>query len=186
MSTGDTVWTPGGRNVTRFENNVPLANEYDLKPRFSKWEVRCKEGPGNIPYVSGPIEVMGTAKTEGGKNAIIFHSFFLNLEAGADGVAGTDRGGGFTEFCKCTGSNPTLAPVPKQRAAKHDEAGNVVKPAAMVMTLPAQAVLNFLKTLDGITLRGRTKRKKTDDGYRAEVDYFIEPEGGLDSGPVES
>jgi hypothetical protein len=186
MATGERSFTTAGRKVSKFESTPITPGEYELKPNFSKWEIKVSEEGSKLPYLNGPMTVLGSAEKEGQKDRQVYCRFFLNTELGNDGVAGTDRGDGIVAFCSSAGVELKVGLVRKMRGEKLDKEGNVVKPAAAVDVLNPQQALAWLKSQDGVVVRARIKNRKWNDRVFSDVDYFIESDESSSSAPEET
>lgn len=174
-STGEKTFNPGGRATHRFES-TPLdpKPEYKFKLLGNSASVGKKEEPGKFPYVSVPLEVIGTAKKEGDKNRVIYHMFFTSLKPDKNGKLMADRADQFTGLFLAIGGNAPDIPVVNLPSGETNEDGELLT----VRCLHAQKLKDWLVGMDGSTFKGKVKTQPAKDGYPAKsvVDFFIPAE----------
>lgn len=172
MATGESTFSSAGRTVKKFESKpLPIDVPYDFKVN-SDWEKRCRDGAGNLPYLNGSFELLNTASAEGGKNRRVYAMLFLNMTPDKDGVVSVDRGNGLVALSQALGVELSgIKMIPKTKGEGED--------AKEVMILSPNAVLEWLKSLDGATGKLMLKNEKDDKGnVRNKVDFFIAAEEG--------
>lgn len=168
MATGERTFGTSSRTVE--DNFKPLpAGDYTLK--LGATEVRCAEANGptaKIPYVNVTFDVLGTAKTEGGKNRKHFHRFLVSLAPGSDGIVSLDRTSGLTAFAKCIGSEMEGITIVERESV--DAQGAAITQAYLN---PAQ-VCEWLNSLAGAEVKCKLKIKKDEQrGDQNEVARFL-------------
>lgn len=174
MARGERQFSIADQQVKRFSNE-PIPNKewrfiLDTKGVTIK---KPKDETKAVPYISGiRLRALGSAKEEGQKDRLVFHSLFISLVPGKDGVLMMNRGGGLVEFCKALGrADKNFSERDYQTSEGEVQAG-----------LDAKEILDFVKSVDGMELGGRTKTEKNPKGeMESKVDYFIEAEPQPDS-----
>lgn len=165
MATGERKFSTEGRTVASGFEPFP-AGTYNLI--LKQVEVKCANGPGKVPYCAAQFEAEGTAKSEGGKNRILFHNFLLSLKPGKDGIVSHERGGGITAFALAINQNMTDVDIV---TVEGGESGDVE-------ALDAREVAAWLRELVGTEVKAKVKvRKDPTYGDKNEVDRFIPAEG---------
>lgn len=174
MAQGESRWNPKERTVVKSGFRVVPSNDYTLRSQ-AKFRVNCKDGaPGeNIPYVSGPLTVLGTA-TDTDKDTGFFHNFFLTLTPRKeDGKPAVDLSGGLTELAQMLNVDvPEEVMDSVKTWAATDDRGET-------LALGASVVRDWLNSLGEFSVRAHVKKKnKTKDWpEKNEVAYFIQDEG---------
>lgn len=161
MATGEKTFSTAGRTVT---TGLPPFPQGDYELKLRKSEVRCKDEPGAIPYVSVQAEVLGTAATEGGKNRVVFFNLFMSLVPGKDGIVAPERGSGLVALARALDTElEDLNVIERDFDGQHQE------------FLDARAVATWLQTLEGAVCRARIRISKAQNGFepRNEVDRFL-------------
>lgn len=179
MAKGEMGFDASKRKVRRFDNSPPPAGEYDFKFRSSKATISVADGVGKLPFINGcQLELMDSASTEGGKNRIIYHSFFLGTTPPPGGeTAAVDGGDGIVAFSKAIGVNLKLGPGAVIKKAAKNKKG--VDYTALI--LDPKKVVAWLKEQDGSkgTVRTKTRPDRNDPEVKyGAVNYFIEAEEG--------
>lgn len=172
MAQGESRWNPKDRQVVQNEFPTAPTNDYVLRAKANKWMIGCKDETGAIPYVHGQVELLGTAKEEGGKNISMLLPFYLTLTPRKeDGKPAVDLAGGLTDLCQ-----KLKAEVPDTVIVKTfpgtDERGQCE-------ALDAKAVQTFLNGLGEFVIKAHVKLNPAKGGWPAknQVQYFIEDEG---------
>jgi len=180
MAKGEMSFDASKRQVKKFVNTPLTPGEYDFKFRSGKAAITVADGVGKVPYINGcQFELMDSASTEGGKNRLIYKSFFLRVSPDADGVAAVDRGDGLVAFSKAIGVNLKLGEGSIVKKAAKDKKGKDVT----VLMLDPKKVVAWLKEQDGSkgSLRAKNRKDQNDPDVKwPDVDYFIEAEGMAD------
>lgn len=135
-------------------------------------EVGCAKRPDAIPYINVSFEVDGTATKEGGKNRRAFHRLLLGLKPGRDGVLNPNRSNGVTAMAKALGTELEGIEI-VEREVEVD--GQTVKQEY----LNPRQVLEWVKSFEGSTLKGRIKIQKGTAEYpddKNEISAFMLPE----------
>lgn len=163
MAKGEKRFSVGNRKTKRFDNDPVPAGEHTLVVGKG-WEVRAagKESKSGLRYVNGYFVVPEVAE---GKRQ--YHMFFIDMSEGSDGTAMVDRQGGVTEFIKALGL--TDIPVSVIQMKKKD--------GTTVDVLNPKQLCDWLNSLDGTELRGKTKLEKRNDDpdtKQSRIDFFIE------------
>lgn len=167
---GEKTFSIGSQQVKRFVNEPVPNKEWRFVLDAKGANIRKPQDESKpVAYVGGiKLRLIGSAREEGQKDRSIFHSLYLSLKPGKDGVLNPNRGGGLTELCKAMGQANAEFPETEYTTAD----GETVEPG-----LDAKAVLNWVKELDGMEGGCRTKTKKNLKGEdESVVDYFIEAE----------
>lgn len=177
MATGEIKWSSQGKKIERFERTPLPKGDYDLKFNANDITQEKGEKPGQVPYINVPLEVLGTATGDNGKNRKIFTRFFLHLAPGKDGKNMLERQGGLLDLARALGEELTFTgiQVPYQ---KYDAEGNRVGEMTRIPIVdPAQA-LKWLKAHDGAVARAHVKVERPQNGFDAKnaVEYFIAAE----------
>ena len=175
MAKGEKTFSTEGRSVKKFEFTPPTPGDYDFKLRTSKVAVARADGANKVPYINGVVlELLNSAKSEGGKNMQVYHSMFLRIDPDKDGVAAVDRGDGLVAFAKSLGVKMSNFPLITCKRGLQN--GDVVD----ATIVSPQRVADWLKGLDGAVGRCRTKVRigtGASEGKKfGAVDYFIESE----------
>lgn len=197
MATGEVKWSAKGQaKVERFTFALLPKGEYDLK--FNADAITQKKGdkPGQVPYINLMLDALGTAQGDSGKNAKIFHKFFLHLSVSEkDGKVMVARQGGILDFCQAVGDEPEFSQiqVPYQ---KYKDNGDKDGPMVRINILNPAEVLAWLKSKDGLIARAQVKVQKGKGGYDDSnvIDYWVPAEdagteeefSGLDDGSEEA
>ena len=168
MAKGEKRFSTRGREARKFDSTPPPPGEYDMKLRGSEAKVGKKNEPGSFPYVSLPIELLGTGQ-DGGKNRVIFHMFFCSLKPGKDGSLMAERADQLVGLSKAAGTDIDVGTLTLRDADGNPQ--DCLNPADLV---------KWLKENDGITIRGKTRIQAGDEkrgyGPKGVVSYFIESE----------
>lgn len=147
MAKGEgSTYSSAGKKVVAFDFKPLPAGDYDLLLQSNGLEVRRSQekGPDAIPYISCRFEAQGTAQKEGGKNRLVFHSFFLSLKPGSDGVIMPERGGGIVQFLRANGQE--LEGIDVKTVEKEDGTSEDY--------LDAEAVLELLQDMTDSVTKG--------------------------------
>lgn len=173
MAQGETKWNPKERTVVVNEFPTAPTNDYVLRTKAGKWMVACKDETGAIPYVHGQVELLNTAKEEGGKNISMLLPMYLTLTPKKeDGKPAVDLAGGLTDLTQKLKAEVPDTVVIKTFAAIPDVRGEV-------QALDAKAVKDFLNSLGEFIIKAHVKLQPANKGWPAknQVAYFIEDEG---------
>ena len=177
MAKGESSFDASKRKVKRFDNKPPTPGEYDFKVRTSKAAITVADGVGKLPYINGvQFELLDSAENEGGKNRVLYKSFFLKVSPDADGVAAVDRGDGLVAFSKSIGVNLKLGEGAVIKKPAKDKNGKEYT----ALLLDPKKVAAWLKEQDGSkgSLRSKVRKDKDDpEKQYGDVAYFIESEG---------
>lgn len=173
MAQGEARWNPKEREVVKSGFKVVPTNDYMLKAQ-AKWRVNCKEPAGeNIPYVSGPLTVLGSG-SDGEKDASFWQNFFLTLTPRKeDGKPAVDLSGGLTELAQMLKVDvPEEVMASIKTFAATDERGETI-------ALSANVVKEWLNNLGEFTCKAHVKRRPANKGYpeKNEVAHWIDDEG---------
>lgn len=184
MAAGELKWSSKGKDVQKFDRTPVTAGDYDLK--INAKDISQKKGtePGKVPYISLPLEVLGTATSETGKNRKVFCNIFLHMTPSPkDGKNMLERQGGLLDLAKSLGQDLELGGI-KVRYQKYDVKNQPDGEMTQIVIAKPSEVLEFLKSLDGTVVRGHVKVEKGSGGYDPsnKVDYFIPSE---DAGSTE-
>lgn len=177
MAVGELKWSSKGKTVAKFDTKPLPPDEYDFQLSASAMEIKKGDKPGKVPYITVTLDALGTATSEGGKNRKVFHNIFLHLTPSEkDGKAMVDRGGGLLDLAKSVGQDCEFSAL-KVKYAQYDPKGNMKGELKDFSIAKPQEVLEWLKSLDGMTVRGRTKIEKS-PGYndKTVIEYFIPSE----------
>lgn len=172
MAQGESRWNPKDRQVVTNEFPTAPTNDYVLKAKSGKWMVGCKDEAGAIPYVHGQVELLNTAKEEGGKNISMLLPMYLTLTPKKeDGKPAVDLAGGITDLCQ-----KLHAEVPDTVTVK---TFNATEDRGQTEALEAKAVKDFLNSLGEFVIKAHVKLNPAKGGWPAknQVAYFIEDEG---------
>ena len=177
MAKGESSFDASKRKVKRFDNKPPTPGEYDFKVRTSKAAITVADGVGKLPYINGvQFELLDSAENEGGKNRMLYKSFFLKVSPDGDGVAAVDRGDGLVAFSKSIGVNLKLGEGAVIKKPAKDKNGKEYT----ALLLDPKKVAAWLKEQDGSkgSLRSKVRKDKDDpEKQYGDVAYFIESEG---------
>jgi len=176
---GEKQWSSNGKTPTRFQFSLLPAKDWEAIILGNNFEIAVANKPGAIPYIKGRMEILNSSETEGGKNKLLFPTYFLSLKPGKDGVTSPDRASGVLGVARALGEQVDFPIVERQ-----DENG------ATIEMLDPMAVLQWFKDHAGMTIKlhSKTSPVKNADGTvkkdamgntekRAEVDYYIESTG---------
>ena len=174
MAQGQKTFSSSGHEVKRMATFQPLPpKEYEFKINAKDMEVKVKEGPGNLPYINGPLEALGTGG-DSGKNRRVYHRLFLDLTPSKkDGISMVDRGAGIVALARAAGSELDDVTILQKQKRLDDgslEDHDILNP---------KDVLRFLQSIDGTVISGKVKVVPADGNYgpKNEIEYFIETEG---------
>ena len=174
MATGEKTFSTRGQQVSKPDFKPFPAGEYELKLLGDTWEQRVADGTGKLPYLNGRVEVLGTAKEDGGKNRQVFHRFFLDLTPTKNGTPMTNMGAGIVAFAKAIPEEMSGITVLTKPKGEEGVPADILSP---------KSVLAWLKAHDGVVVKAYIKiEKSTDYGDRNVIGYFVEGEGSIDDG----
>lgn len=117
-----------------------------------------------VPYVGGfYFETTDEKKTR------TYHSFFLSLVPGSDGILNPNRGGGIAEFAQATG-NGDFEPSVVEGQLEDSEGQDVP-------FLNPQEIIEFLKGLDGtivkVVIKNEMNEYQGKKELKHQIDYFV-------------
>lgn len=127
----------------------------------------AQKNPTSVPYVKTRFEVLGSATKEGGKNLLLFPMFNVRNYPDSSGKIPWARAGGINGLSKSFGEDADFPVLDFTRAD-----GETVE------ILDPQAVVQWLKDHDGLTVKAHVKLRKAtkgeeDYGDKNEIAYFI-------------
>lgn len=173
-ATGVKTFNSGGTKVERFESTPIPPGEYEACIKAMKWSEQKADGAGKIPYLSGPLEILGTASTEGGKNRQMYVRLWLAAVAkpgkGRSAIAGQDQ---VIALARAFGEE--LEGIPLVTVTQALEDGGERK----TDILNPKALLQWVKNHDGQVFKLRIKTERGTKEYpndKSVVDYYIEAE----------
>ena len=173
-ATGEKQWTSAGKTPQKFQFTPAPPKDWEAVILGANFEIAVANKPGAIPYIKGRLELLNSSETEGGKNKLLFPTFFLSLKPGKDGITSPDRASGVLGVARALGEQVDF-PI----SERQDEDGQTIE------MLDPRSVLQWFKDHTGMTIKlhSRVSPVKGADGKptgekRAEVDYYIEAEQG--------
>lgn len=171
--TGVKAWSSDKGEVTKMSFSPLPAGDYKLKVKRG-WEIRKSDNANSsqLRYANGSFEVLDSAQKEGGKNRKVFHSFYVDLTPGSDGVVMPDRSGQLKDFARAVGQ--TISPPIIEQLKNNPKDGSKKK----VQTLSPKAIVEFMNNLDGEVVEAHIKVEKDQNGNpQNRVEFFVEAEG---------
>lgn len=172
MTTGERTFSTVGRNVVKPKQTLIPNGPYQMTLDSGAAAAKA-EAWDAIPYVKVAFTVEGTALKDGGKNRKAFHQFYLSMKEGSDGVVNVDRENGLLALARACGTDFEGVEIIEQTLT-NPENGDT-KTAEYLN--PVQ-VVEFLKGLEGQTVKGRIGTKPGSNGYEAknEIKAFSKAE----------
>ena len=168
---GETMFTTRGKKLTKFAQPLLPKGDYELVLQGQYAEVRSASKPGSAPYVNVPFAAVGSGKN-GKLDVRVYHRFFLKMTPvnASDKTLMTDRADQLLGLSLAVGMELNF---PIQYMEVNVGKGNTVILEKTPIVKP-QAVLQWLKENDGLTLKAHVKIRK-DTGFedRNEISYFI-------------
>lgn len=163
---GEKTWSSSGKNPVKFEFEPLPSKDWEGVIRTAKAEIQAGQEPGSLPYVKFGIEAEGSAMKEGGKNRYIFPMLWLSLKPGKDGNVSPERANNIVGLARALGEETPEFPV----ITKTNKTGETEE------LLDPRAVLEWIKSKDGMTVKFHSKIETYKDKRNAVVDYFIPSE----------
>lgn len=201
MAEGVRTFSFQGRKVREFKPLKP--REYDGRLQGNAAAIKKSDKkPGAVPYLLVPVEALGTAEVEGGKNRTIHHMLFITTEPQSDGSLRVEAEDQLLALAQSMGVDmPEFTSVPyptkllfhkdqktgQMRKAKGDESVDHTEDKTIYILSPDE-VKEWLIANDGKELRFRVKTQKGTDGYpdKSVIGNFIIPETVLSEGSDDS
>lgn len=197
MAEGVRTFSFQGRKVREFKPLQP--REYDGRLQGNAAAIKKSDKkPGAVPYLLVPVEALGTAEVEGGKNRTIHHMLFITTEPQSDGSLRVEAEDQLLALAQSMGVDmPEFTSVPyptkilyhkdpktqQMRKAKGNESVDHTEDKTIYILSPDE-VKEWLIANDGKELRFRVKTQKGTDGYpdKSVIGNFIIPETVLSEG----
>lgn len=173
-ATGEVGYSSQGRTPVKMSYDPIPQGDYNLTLMGKSVEIKGKPEPGKLPYVNLSFTAGGTAKTEGGKDARVFHKLFLNLEPSPKtGTPIVDQANQILGLAKAFGVDLNFGADALLRKDKANDDGSMQK----VTILDPRKVVEWLQGFDGVTVRAHVKIRKGNKEYpndQNDIAYFIE------------
>lgn len=197
MAEGVRTFSFQGRKVREFKPLQP--REYDGRLQGNAASIKKSDKrPGAVPYLLVPVEALGTAEVEGGKNRTIHHMLFITTEPQSDGSLRVEAEDQLLALAQSMGVEmPEFTSVPyptkllfhkdqktgQMRKQKGNESVDHTEDKTIYILSPDE-VKEWLIANDGKELRFRVKTQKGTDGYpdKSVIGNFIIPETVLSEG----